>query len=133
MARRALHLVALALAAAGLVACGSQELNLDKGESADIREGALIFKNKCAGCHTIEAVGAEGSAVNVADRERIDGPNFNTRAAEAEQVLYAIRNGGYSGAIMPENIVTGREARQVAAFLEKYSGRSGASVGPEGS
>jgi hypothetical protein len=37
-------------------------------------------------------------------------------------VLYAIHNGGFSGAIMPENIVLGTEAREVAAFLAKYSG-----------
>jgi len=38
------------------------------------------------------------------------------------QVLYAIRNGGFSGAVMPENIVTGREAQQIAEFLAKHSG-----------
>ena len=39
-------------------------------------------------------------------------------------MLYAIRNGGFSGAIMPENIVVGKEANDVAAFLAKYAGRS---------
>jgi len=38
-------------------------------------------------------------------------------------VTYAIQNGGFSGAIMPENIVTGEEMRQVAAFLAKYAGQ----------
>ncbi|MDP9399552.1 MAG: c-type cytochrome [Actinomycetota bacterium] len=133
MARRALSLLALALAAVALGACGDQEFDLEADETADVRTGATIFKNKCAGCHTIEAVGAEGSAVNVRDRERIDGPNFNTRAEEVDQVLYAIRNGGYSGAIMPENIVTGREARQVAEFVAKYSAQSAASTGADGS
>jgi hypothetical protein len=37
-------------------------------------------------------------------------------------VLYAIRNGGFSGAIMPENIVVGNDAQDVAAFLSKYAG-----------
>jgi hypothetical protein len=37
-------------------------------------------------------------------------------------VLYAIRNGGFSGAVMPENILVGSDAREVAAFLAKYSG-----------
>jgi mono/diheme cytochrome c family protein len=133
MARRALTLASLAILAAGLVACGSQGIELDPNESADIRAGAEIFFNKCAGCHTMESAGTEGSAVNVFDRERVDGPNFNTRTEEVEQVLYAIRNGGYSGAIMPENIVTGKEARQVAEYLAKYSGRAAAGVGPEGS
>jgi hypothetical protein len=38
-------------------------------------------------------------------------------------VLYAIRNGGFSGAIMPQNIVTGPQAQQVAAFVAKYAGQ----------
>ncbi len=53
---------------------------------------------------------------------RTNGPNFNIRKENVEQVLYAIRNGGFSGAIMPENIVVGQEAKQVAEFLATYSG-----------
>jgi hypothetical protein len=37
-------------------------------------------------------------------------------------VLYAIRNGGFSGAIMPANIVVGKDADDVALFLERYAG-----------
>ena len=37
-------------------------------------------------------------------------------------MLYAIRNGGFSGAIMPENVVVGEDAEDVAGFLAKYSG-----------
>jgi hypothetical protein len=54
---------------------------------------------------------------------RTNGPNFNIRKESAEQVLYAIRNGGFSGAIMPENIVLGDDAQAVASFLAQYSGR----------
>ena len=39
-----------------------------------------------------------------------------------EQVLYAIRNGGFSGAIMPENLVVGDDAKDIAKFLAQYSG-----------
>jgi hypothetical protein len=51
------------------------------------------------------------------------------REEEYEQILYAIQNGGFSGAIMPENIVTGEQARNVAEFLDKYSGRAASEVG----
>ena len=37
----------------------------------------------------------------VGDRERVDGPNLNQRKETTDDVLYAIRNGGFSGAIMP--------------------------------
>ena len=50
------------------------------------------------------------------------GPNFNVRKVGKEDALFAIRNGGFSGAIMPANVVTGDEAEAVATFLAKYSG-----------
>ena len=61
--------------------------------------------------------------MSASDTEHTDGPNFNVRREEVDGVLYAIRNGGFSGAIMPENIVTGEEAQHVAEFLAKYAGR----------
>jgi len=67
-------------------------------------------------------VGAQGSATNIKNRVRTNGPNFNIRKENVEQVLYAIRNGGFSGAIMPENIVLGDDAQAVAGFLAQYSG-----------
>ena len=43
------------------------------------------------------------------------------RVEQLAQVLYAIRNGGFSGAVMPENIVVGADAQAVAQFLAKYA------------
>jgi mono/diheme cytochrome c family protein len=70
--------------------------------------------------------GAQGGATQVHDRERADGPNFNVRRETVDSVLYAIRNGGFSGAIMPENIAVGKDAADIAAFVSKYAG------GPQG-
>jgi mono/diheme cytochrome c family protein len=83
----------------------------------------VLFRDHCAGCHTLSVVGASGSATNIKNRVPTNGPNFNIRKENAEQVLYAIRNGGFSGAIMPENIVLGEDAKAVARFLAQYSGR----------
>ena len=94
------------MVAAGAVACGSQ------GISSQIASQPENVQH-----------GAQGTTNNVRERERVDGPNFNTRREKPENVLYAIRNGGYSGAIMPENIVVGKDADDVAAFLAKYSGQ----------
>ena len=121
MPRRALTAVLAMAAAASVSACGSQGIDVPK--DSPYYEGAKLFSNRCSGCHTLSVVGAEGSATKVRDRERVDGPNFNTRKEQPDQVLYAIRNGGFSGAIMPENIVVGQQARAVAAFLAKYSGK----------
>lgn len=111
----------LAAAALALAACGDPS-NLPADESASVKRGAELFSQRCSGCHTLDTVGAEGGASNIRDTERVDGPNFNVRKETDENVLYAIRNGGYSGAIMPENIVVGKEADDVAEFLAKYSG-----------
>ena len=86
-------------------------------------KGAVLFREHCSGCHTLSAVGAQGSATSINNRVKTSGPNFNIRKEKAEQVLYAIRNGGFSGAIMPQNIVVGEQAQAVAEFLAKYSGR----------
>ena len=66
-----------------------------------------------------EAAGAQGSA-NRALRNQ--GPNLNERVESSEDVLYAIRNGGFSGAIMPQNILVGDEAEAVADFVAEYAG-----------
>jgi mono/diheme cytochrome c family protein len=125
MTRRRLKLLVLpALAASLLAGCGKESIELDANEGQRVRDGALIFNDKCSGCHTLESAGTQGSAVNVRDRERTDGPNFNTRPESVDAILYAIRNGGFSGAIMPENIVVGDDARKVAEYLSKYAGRS---------
>ena len=82
-----------------------------------------MFREHCSGCHTLGVAGAQGSATSITNRVKTNGPNFNIRKEQVEQVLYAMHNGGFSGAIMPQNIVVGQQAQQVAEFLAKYSGR----------
>jgi mono/diheme cytochrome c family protein len=108
------------LAATVLGACGSQGIQVSK--SSPYYRGAVLFRDHCSGCHTLSVVGAQGSATNIQNRVPTNGPNFNIRKEKPEQVLYAIRNGGFSGAIMPENIVLGEDATAVASFLSQYSG-----------
>jgi len=112
---------ALLCAAGALSACGSQGISVAK--TNPYHKGAVLFRDHCSGCHTLSAVGAEGSATSIKDRLRTNGPNFNIRKENVEQVLYAIRNGGFSGAIMPENLVVGEEAQDIAKFLAAYSGK----------
>lgn len=116
--------VAGAFGVAGIVAaCGSAEVEDNPANAAAVNRGAELFNQRCAGCHTMKAAAAEGSATQIHDQERVDGPNFNQRKETVDQVLFAIRNGGFSGAIMPENIVVGEDAQAVAEFVAKYSGR----------
>jgi mono/diheme cytochrome c family protein len=120
MRRRAL-LLALPALAAGVVACGTEDLELAKSD-ADY-EGAQLFVERCSGCHTLKVAGTQGSAVQANKREYKDGPNFDQRKETKESVLYAIRNGGFSSGPMPQNIVVGEDAEKVADFIAKYSGK----------
>jgi mono/diheme cytochrome c family protein len=115
-----LALLAFAVAASG---CGSQGVSVPEGTVE--YEGATTFAEKCGGCHTISYAGTTGSKPDgeTNTKDRTNGPNFDQRKESYETAMTAIRQGGFSGAIMPGNIVTGRDARLVATFLAKYSGR----------
>jgi mono/diheme cytochrome c family protein len=106
--------------ASSFAACGSKGIQLSS--SSPYYRGAVLFRDHCAGCHTLDTAGTQGSATSIKNRLRTNGPNFNQRKEQPAQVLYAIRNGGFSGAIMPENILVGQDAQEVANFLAKYSG-----------
>ena len=115
---RPVLVMTFALAAAAVfAACGSEGIQV--AESDENYEGAVLFQERCSGCHTMKAAGSFGSA-NRALRNQ--GPNLDEREETVEDVLYAIRNGGFSGAIMPQNIVVGEEAEAVAQFVADNSG-----------
>jgi mono/diheme cytochrome c family protein len=120
MARRVLIAACLAAAASVVVACGSAGIKVSSSDPN--HTGAVLFAERCGACHTLSAAGTHGSATKVTDKENVDGPNFDQRKEKVEDVIYAIENGGFSGAIMPENIATGQEAREIAQFVAKYAG-----------
>jgi mono/diheme cytochrome c family protein len=111
-----------ALAAALTAGCGG-EIEVPEEDTA-AREGAVLFYERCSGCHSLDAANAYGSKPPDALQggERTNGPNFNVRRVSRDDALFAIRNGGFSGAIMPANIVVGEDADLVADFLAEYSG-----------
>jgi mono/diheme cytochrome c family protein len=127
--RKPASLILAAALALGASACGTRNTELDKNEQANVTNGALLFQERCSGCHTIDAAGARGSKPTKerSGGERTNGPNFNVRKEKKDDILYAIRNGGFSGAIMPANIATGQDAEDIATFLTKYAGRAGRS------
>ncbi len=118
--RLTLPAVLLCATAVALTACGEEGIEVAKSDPA--YPAAELFNEHCSGCHTFNPAGAEGSTFKVATRENKDGPNFNERKESAEDVLYAIQNGGFSSGPMPQNILTGEEAQAVAQYVAKYSG-----------
>jgi cytochrome c551 len=117
--------IACVLVAAVLAGCGG-EIEVPESDQTAHR-GAVLFYERCSGCHTFEKANAYGSKPEgeLQGGERTNGPNFNIRKVNRDDALFAIRNGGFSGAIMPANVVTGEDAEAVADFLAKYSGSGG--------
>jgi len=118
--RSALVIAAVLAAALSLAACGSfgpEKIAVSQDDPN--YGGAELFATHCSGCHTLSAAGSQGSGNR---GERTQGPNLNQRVETYDDALYAIQNGGFSGAIMPQNIVVGDEAKAVAKFVAKYAG-----------
>jgi mono/diheme cytochrome c family protein len=124
LARPLLACVAAALAALAAGCGGNQDIGVPESQTS-LRNGAEVFSERCSGCHHLDEAKSRGSKPEneVAGGERTNGPNFNVRKENRDDVLFAIRNGGFSGAIMPANIVVGRDAEDVARFVEQYAGR----------
>ena len=117
--RPALVIGMIVLAAFGLSACGFGEEKISVSTDDPNHEGAVLFATHCSGCHTLSAAGTQGSGNR---GERTQGPNLNQRTESYDDALFAIQNGGFSGAIMPQNIVVGDEAKAVAKFVAKFAG-----------
>jgi len=130
--RRALIPLFTVAGAALVTACGTQGIELgskqqqlraqNAPEAAQVHHGAVLFTQRCSGCHTLQAAGTHGSATSIKYRLRTNAPNFDNRKEQYEQVLYAIRNGGFSGAIMPQNLAVGEDAVDLAKFVSRYAG-----------
>jgi len=115
---RPLSIVLLAVTAAlSVAACGTEGISVPEDDPA--HAGAVLFAERCSGCHTLAPAGTQGSGNN---SQRNQGPNFDQRDVSYDDALYAIQNGGFSGAIMPQNIVVGDDAEVIAEFLDEYSG-----------
>ena len=84
--------------------------------SAAEQHGRELFVAHCGACHTFDAAGTIGQV----------GPNLDDIAVNEADVLHAIRTGGGRHAKgqgtgpsgnMPANLVTGKDAQDVAAFV----------------
>ncbi|HEV2074609.1 MAG TPA: c-type cytochrome [Thermoleophilaceae bacterium] len=123
MFRRTARLLAAGAAFAIVAAACGEEIELAQDDP--LRRGAELFNERCSGCHTLDAAAATAGSKpegELEGGERTNGPNFNQRVVDKDAALFAIRNGGFSGAIMPANIVVGEDAELVAEFLAEYSG-----------
>jgi plastocyanin len=119
---RVLALLA-ALAVVALVAgCG-------RGNKPDLVTGKTLFVQKCGSCHTLAR----------ADTKGVQGPNLDAAFVVARQqgfkdsgiegVVYNQVSHVRRGSIMPLNLVTGKDARDVAAYVGYAAGNPGKDSG----
>jgi mono/diheme cytochrome c family protein len=80
---------------------------------AQIR-GRDLFVENCGSCHTLDAAGTVGQI----------GPDLDDISISEEDVLRAIMIGGRGSGNMPQNLVTGKDAQDVAAFVAVSAGGS---------
>ena len=122
---RVLLLSSAAIAVVALTAaCGTERISVPPSQ-VQLHRGAVLFSQRCSGCHTLSYAATHGSAANPRTATAISGPDFNVRCERPiDRVMYAIINGGFSGAYMPQNVVVGQDAIDVAKFVATYAGRA---------
>ncbi len=136
-----------AVAAAALLAAGCGTGGISEGK-ADTANGKQLFTEKCGSCHTLADAGTQGKiGPNLDDafrRPRQEGFKASTvRNVVHDQIKYAIEHpagfargsGGPGGRGvpapgMPQNLVTGDDANDVAAYVASVAGVSAAGGGP---
>jgi mono/diheme cytochrome c family protein len=93
--------------------------------TAEAKSGRILFGQHCAVCHTMEAANAIGKV----------GPDLDTLKPPKALVLHTIANGCLPNAtvsdeneaclgegVMPSEVVTGKDARDVASFVAEAAG-----------
>ena len=60
-------------------ACGTERINVPRSQVA-LHQGAVLFNQRCSGCHTLSYAATRGSAINVRTKEANNGPNFDVRS-----------------------------------------------------
>ena len=125
--RPALVTALAAAAAFGLVACGFGEQGISVSKDDPNYNGAVLFATHCSGCHTLSAAGTQGTGNR---GQRTQGPNLDQRTETYDDALFAIQNGGFSGAIMPQNIVVGNEAEAGRPLRRQVRRRGSRRIAP---
>ena len=123
--RLATHSVLFASAIAALLAlsaCGREE-------APDLVSGKENFIAKCSSCHSLARAGGGGTQGPDLDQAfvqaRLDGMNEET----IEGIVLAQIDNPRRSSIMPADLVTGDDARDVSAYVAEAAGQPGEDTG----
>ena len=109
-------IVLFGLVVPAVVLLGDQASAGPGGEklSAELKEGRILFFERCGTCHTLEDAGAVGRV----------GPDLDVLAPAKGLTLNAIKEGRARGTgQMPALLYEGEEAEAVAAYVAAVAGR----------
>lgn len=124
-ASRSTLLAAGAVAVAALSGCSAK----DGGGNADLVAGKKLFVQKCGSCHVLNRAGTKGVTGPNLDHAFRDpvSEGFGTSAIRGmvRQQIALARRGG----IMPQNLVKGQQAQDVAAYVASVVDRRGKDQG----
>jgi mono/diheme cytochrome c family protein len=122
-ARPVLALIAVGTAAFGLAACQTT-----KGDSADLEAGKTLFTGQCGYCHVLADAGSKGGQL---DNPATDGPNLDDAFRGARWSGW--KDSQFEGVVMrwiktaqppmPRDIVTGKDAENIAAYVASVAGK----------
>ena len=87
-------------------------------EEESEQSAEALFGHACGTCHTLSAAGTTAPI----------GPNLDRLKLTKDGVLARIRTGSLDGA-MPANLLTGRSAERVAAYVARVAGSQAGSGG----
>jgi hypothetical protein len=92
---------------------GTRTLAAERADE-ELERGKDLFRQNCAGCHTLAAVQAKG----------VTGPNLDRLGNVSRgRVLAAISNGGTGKLQMPAGLLEGENAEAVAAYVSRVAGK----------
>jgi mono/diheme cytochrome c family protein len=104
-----------------LAACGRDETDLSNGKAQ--------FVQKCGSCHVLSRAGTAGQtgpSLDDAFRAALEaGENRETVEGVVHRQIANVRR----NSVMPKNLVTGSDARDVAAYVAYATGRTGEDTG----
>ena len=121
--------VAMTLALAGCGALGYTNAKADK------TNGKKLFQAKCGVCHTLADAGSTGTIGPNLDYafkvDRAQGFTEGTvRQVVRGQIAYAITTTSTGSPGMPKNLVTGQDAKDVAAYVASVAGVAATTPAP---
>ncbi|HEU0024626.1 MAG TPA: c-type cytochrome [Thermoleophilaceae bacterium] len=113
--------LAAVVVAVSLAACGREEEDLSNGKAQ--------FVQKCGSCHVLNRAGTQGQtgpSLDAAFREALqDGMGRETVQGVVHSQIANVRKNSK----MPANLVTGDDARDVAAYVAYATGKPGEDEG----